>query len=93
MKKELIVSVNPVIPNKGSNAGKQMFVINGIHWSRTEPKLNDTHVVTEEVTVEGVKYTNVVGFSSDVRMDIHSKIDILTKHDQGYAMAIATLLR
>jgi hypothetical protein len=49
---ELIQSVNPVVPNNGSNAGKQMFVINGKHWSKNEPAKDDTHVCLEEVQVE-----------------------------------------
>lgn len=51
MKLELIQSVNPVIPSKGANAGKQMFVINGIHWSKIEPKADDTHVCLEDVDI------------------------------------------
>jgi hypothetical protein len=93
MKLELIQSVNPVIPSKGTNAGKQMFVINGKHWSRTEPSQTDTHVCLEDVEVEGKPYVNVVGFSQDSRMSINDKIKVLTQHDAGYAMAIATLLK
>ena len=93
MELELIKSVNPVIPNKGSNAGKQMFVINGKYWAKAEPSTADTHVCLEEVEVDGKTYTNVVGYSRDVRMDIQSKIGIVTQHDAAYSQAIAHLLK
>ena len=93
MELHLIKSVNPVVPNKGTNAGRTMFVINGNLWSRTEPKRTDTHVVTEDVTVDGKEYTNVIGFSQDTRMDIQSKIKTVTEQDASYSMAIATLLK
>ena len=93
MELHLIKSVNPVVPNKGTNAGRTMFVINGNLWSRTEPKRTDTHVVTENVTVDGKEYTNVIGFSQDTRMDIQSKIKTVTEQDASYSMAIATLLK
>ena len=90
---ELIQSVNPVVPTKGSNAGKQMFVINGKHWSKNEPKADDTHVCLEEVEVDKKKYINVTGFSKDSRMTIEAKIKMVTSHDEGYSMAIASLLK
>ncbi len=93
MQLELIQSVNPVIPSKGTNAGKQMFVINGKYWSKSEPSKTDTHVCLEDVDVEGTTYTNVVGFSQDSRMTIQDKIAILTQHDAGYSQAIAMLLK
>ena len=93
MKLELIQSVNPVIPTKGTNAGKQMFVINGKHWSKSEPSKTDTHVCLEDVEVGDATYTNVVGFSQDARMSIQDKIAILTQHDAGYSQAIAMLLK
>lgn len=93
MQLELIQSVNPIIPSKGTNAGKQMFVINGKHWSKTEPSKTDTHVCLEDVDVDGKTYTNVVGFSQDSRMTIQDKISILTQHDAGYSQAIAMLLK
>ena len=101
MKLELIQSVNPVIPSKGSNAGKQMFVINGKHWAKVEPTATDTHVCLEDVEVttgEGKNavtntYTNVVGYSTDSRMTIQAKIKMVTEHDAGYSMAIASLLK
>jgi hypothetical protein len=93
MNLEIITSVNPVVPKKGTNAGRTMFVINGKHWSRTEPSSQDTHLVLEDVDVDGNTYTNVIGFSRDSRMDIYSKIKMLTEYEPGYAMAIATLLK
>lgn len=97
MNLELIQSVNPVIPNKGSNAGKQMFVINGRHWTKQEPKQSDTHVCLEdaEVEIDGVKkvFTNVIGYSQDSRMSIDAKIKLVTSADAGYALAIASLLK
>ena len=94
MKVELIQSVNPVVPSKGTNAGKQMFIINGKHWSKIEPKTTDTHIVLEDVEVEGKgTFTNVTGFSSDSRMSIDAKIKLLTSHDASYSQAIAHLLK
>lgn len=90
---ELIQSVVPVVPSKGSNAGKEMFVINGKHWSKVAPLDTDTHVHLEEVTKDKKKYLNVVGFAKDSRMSIHDKIKLLTQHEAGYAMAIASLLK
>lgn len=93
MQLELIQSVNPIIPSKGTNAGKQMFVINGKHWSKTEPAKTDTHVCLEDVEVDGKPYVNVVGFSQDSRMSIADKIKTLTQHDAAYSNAIALLLK
>jgi hypothetical protein len=93
MKLELIQSVNPVIPSKGTNAGKQMFVINNTHWSKVEPGKEDTHVCLEEVDVNGTMYTNVTGFSKDSRMSIADKIKVITSNDAGYSQAIAMLLK
>lgn len=95
MKLERILCVNPVVPTKGSNAGSTMFVINGKHWSKMEPKADDTHVVLEDVVSDkdGKTYTNVTGFSKDTRMDIQAKIKLVTEHDASYASAIALLLK
>lgn len=102
MNLELIQSVNPIIPSKGSNAGKQMFVINGKHWSKQEPKADDTHVCLEEVpekdkagkVIEGGRtFINVTGFSKDARMSIADKIKLVTGQEAGYATAIAMLLK
>lgn len=91
--RELITSVASAVPSKGTNAGKQMFVINGKYWSKTEPKQNETHVCLNEVEVNGKNYTNVVGFTSDTRMTIDEKIKVITQHEVGFSMAIATLLK
>lgn len=100
MKLELIQSVNPVIPSKGSNAGKQMFVINGKHWAKEEPKNTDTHVCLEDVDGEtvdpkhkGKVFTNVIGYSKDSRMTINSKIEMVKAHPAEYSRAIAELLK
>jgi|688.fasta_scaffold1196065_1 hypothetical protein len=94
MKLELIQSVNPVTPTKGSNAGKQMFVINGKYWAKIEPSKEDTHICLEDVVVEGKgTYTNVTGFSKDSRMCIADKIKTVISHPEGYSQAIAFLLK
>ena len=102
MKLELIQSVSPIIPSKGSNAGKQMFVINAKHWSKQEPKADDTHVCLEEVPQKdkdgkivegGATYINVVGFSKDARMSIADKIALVTSQEAAYSTAIAMLLK
>ncbi len=93
MNLELIQSVSSVTPTKGTNAGKPMFVINGKHWSKVEPSTADTHICLEEVTIADKKYMNVIGFSQDRRMPIAEKIAMLTQHDAGYSLAIATLLK
>ena len=97
MNLELIKSVNPVVPSKGSNAGKSMFVINGQHWSKNEPQRSDTHVCLETVEGEGEhegkEFVNVIGFSQDSRMSITDKIKVVTDNDASYSMAIATLLK
>lgn len=95
---ELILSVNPVTPTKGTNAGTKMFVINGKHWSKSEPDKSDTHVCLEEVDGETkagkkAKFINVVGYSKDTRATIASKIEMITAHDAAYSVAIASLLK
>lgn len=95
MKLELIMSINTVVPTKGTNAGKTMYVINGKYWSKSEPKPADSHVCLEdtEPDANGKTYTNVVGFSSDTRMSITEKIKTVTNNDAAYASAIAFLLK
>ena len=106
MYQELIKSVTTSVPSRGSNAGKTMYVINGKHWSKVEPTAADTHICLEEVTkpvttvdasgnsvTVAQKYTNVVGFGQDRRMPMNDKIAIITSHDAGYSVAIASLLR
>jgi hypothetical protein len=94
----LIASINAVTPTKGTNAGRQMYVINGNLWSRVEPKPTDTHVVTEVVKAKDKdnvehEYTNVVGFACDTRMPVREKIDIVVEHPAEYSIAVATLLK
>ena len=91
--RELIATCLPRVPAKGTNAGKQMYIVNGKHWSNVEPQVTDTHVCLQDVVVSGVTYTNVVGFANDARMGIQDKIKLVTGNDAGYAMAIASLLK
>ena len=96
MTQELIVSVAQIVPSKGTNAGKQMYFINGKHWSKTEPQQQHTHVVLEEVVSTkdpSQKYINVIGFAQDTRMSIADKIGILKANDPALALAIAALLK
>jgi hypothetical protein len=94
LKSESIVTCVEVIPTKGSNAGKQMFVINGKHWSRHKPADTDNTVVLEFATWDGGSGWNVIGFNQDARvMSIDAKIAKLTAHDASYSQAIALLLR
>lgn len=93
-KVQRIQTCNPVVPTTGSNAGQQMFVINGKEWSKTEPKPTDTHVVLVSVEIKGKVYWNVQGYSQETRvMSIDAKIKAITEHDAAYSMAIASLLR
>ena len=89
MELQLIKSVNPVVPTKGTNAGRTMYVINGKFWARAEPSAQDTHVVLEDVEVDGKTYTNVIGYSRDIQ----SKIKTIVEYDAAYSAAIASLLR
>ena len=94
LKSESIVTCVEVIPTKGSNAGKQMFVINGKHWSRHKPADTDNTVVLEFATWDGGSGWNVIGFNHDARvMSIDAKIAKLTAHDASFSQAIALLLR
>jgi len=94
LKTESIVTCVEVIPTKGSNAGRQMFVINGKHWSRHKPADTDNTVVLEFATWDGGSGWNVIGFNQDARvMSIDAKIAKLTAHDAAYSQAIALLLR
>jgi hypothetical protein len=93
MKKELIVSVQGIVPSKGTNAGKTMYLVNGEYWCKSAPTSADTHIVLQDVEVDGKAYTNVTGFAADVRMPIQEKIGILTQHEASYSNAIAMLLK
>lgn len=95
--RELIESVRPVVPKKGRNAGKQMFIINGKHFSNFEPKDSDIYVTLVEVEGEGEHkgktFINVSGFTNDARMELDDKIKVISKYDGVYAQAIAYLLK
>ena len=95
--KELIVSVQSLVPKKGTNASKPMWLVNGKYWVKTQPDARDTHIVTEEVTknINGVDrtFTNVVGYSTDVRMTIQDKFAMIKQEPPEYSQAFATLLR
>jgi len=91
--KELISSITQIIPKKGTNAGTSMTFINGKHWSKVEPKANDTHIVLEDITVDGTPFTNILGFSRDTRMPIEAKAELMAKYDVGYSQALSNLLR
>jgi hypothetical protein len=83
-----------VIPSTGSNAGKKMYVINGVHWSRHKPKDTDNTIVLEFATWNGGSGWNVRGFNNDARvLSLDAKISKLKEHEADYSMAIATLLR
>lgn len=51
-----------IIPKSGTNMGRTMYVINGTHWTETEPPASANVVSLQDVDVDGVTYTNVVGF-------------------------------
>ena len=93
MNKELIQSVTSAVPNKGSNAGKTMFVINAKYWYTLEPKANDTHVCLTDVVKDGKTYTNVSGYSRDTCMSIEDKFKMVTGYDASYSNALAILLK
>lgn len=91
--KALITSVMSIVPNKGTNAGKQMFKISASDlevWAFTPPAPGEIYVVTKKVEVNGKEYTNFNGYAT---MDMESKIGLVTKHDANYSMAIASLLK
>ncbi len=83
-----------VIPSTGSNAGKKMYVINGVHWSRHKPKDTDNTIVLEFATWNGGSGWNVRGFNNDARvLSLDAKISKLKEHEADYSLAIASLLR
>jgi hypothetical protein len=99
IKTEIIRTCVEIIPRSGSNAGKQMYLINGKHWSRHAPA--DTH---NTIVLEYTEWTsadntigggfNVVGFNTDSRtLTIDEKIGKLTAHDAAYSQALAFLLK
>lgn len=90
--KAIITSVKTVVPTKGPNAGKTMFLINGDLWSSVEPGVNDTFVYFSDVEKDGKVYRNCDGFGAE-RLTISDKIATLTQHDAAYSSAIALLLK
>lgn len=99
IKTEIIRTCVEIIPRSGSNAGKQMYLINGKHWSRHAPA--DTH---NTIVLEYAEWTNadntigggfnVVGFNTDSRtLTIDEKISKVTAHDAAYSQALALLLK
>jgi hypothetical protein len=94
LRTESIMTCVEVIPNKGGNAGKIMYVINGKHWSRTKPADTDNVVVLEYFVTETASGWNVNGFNNDARtLSVDQKIAKVTSHDAAYSNAIALLLR
>jgi hypothetical protein len=94
LRSETIATCVEVIPSKGSNAGKLMYVINGKHWSRHKPADTDNTVVLEFSTWDGGSGWNVLGFNLDARtMTIDQKIAKVTSFDASYSNAIALLLK
>ena len=94
LRTESIMTCVEVIPNKGGNAGKLMYVINGKHWSRTKPAETDNVVVLEYFVTDTASGWNVNGFNNDARtLSVDQKIAKLTSYDASYSNAIALLLR
>ena len=97
---EHIASWVGVIPTSGTNAGKQMYVINGKHWSRHQPDPSHNTVVLEYVSWKDKRTGldaygwNVMGTNVDsLAMSAVQKVALITQHDIGYAQAIAYLLK
>lgn len=91
---ETIATCVEIIPTKGANAGRLMYVINGKHWSRQKPSDSDNTVVLEYAEWTTGSGWNVVGFNHDARtMTIDQKIAKLTSFDASYSNAIALLLK
>jgi hypothetical protein len=96
---ESIATCVAIIPSTGSNAGRQMYVINGKHWSRHEPLPTHNTVVLRYDTWKGkdgsaqfgwsVAGTNVDAFS----LTIDQKIAKVVSHDASYSQSIALLLK
>ena len=99
IKTEIIRTCVEIIPRSGTNAGKQMYLVNGKHWSRHAP--SDTH---NTIVLEYAEWTNadntigggfnVVGFNTDSRtLTIDEKIEKVTSKDAAYSQALALLLK
>lgn len=99
IKTEIIRTCVEIIPRSGSNAGKQMHLINGKHWSRHAPAETHNTIVLEYAEWTNADNTigggfNVVGFNTDSRtLTIDEKIGKVTAHDAAYSQALAILLR
>ena len=97
---EPIATCVPVIPSSGSNAGRQMYVINGTHWSRHEPLPTHNTVVlrynswTDKRTGATAYGWDVAGTNVDAfSLTIDQKISKVIAHDASYSQAIALLLK
>ena len=99
IKTEIIRTCVEIIPRSGSNAGKQMYLINGKHWSRHAPAETHNTIVLEYTEWTNADNTigggfNVLGFNTDSRtLTIDEKIGKLTAHDAAYSQALAFLLK
>jgi hypothetical protein len=88
-----------IIPTSGSNAGRQMYVINGTHWTRQEPQPTHNTLVLQYTSWKAkdgstafgwnVQGTNVDAFS----LTIDQKIAKVVAHDASYSQALALLLK
>ncbi len=96
---EIIRTCVEIIPRSGSNAGRQMYLINGKHWSRHAPAETHNTIVLEYSEWTNADSTvgsgfNVLGFNTDSRtLSIDEKILKVTAHDAAYSQALALLLR
>jgi hypothetical protein len=96
---EPITTCVAIIPTTGANAGRQMYVINGTHWTRQEPLPTHNTVVLQYTSWTGkdgkeafgwnVQGTNVDAYS----LTIDQKIAKVTAYDASYSQAIALLLK
>lgn len=87
MKKIKIEFTETVIPTKGSNAGREMCVINDEYWSRTAPKPGQIFMFLKDVEVDGVTYENIAGFGAE-NLTYEEKIKIVAKVDPELMKAL-----
>jgi len=88
-----------IIPTSGSNAGRQMYVINGTHWTRQEPQPTHNTLVLQYTSWKAkdgstafgwnVQGTNVDAYS----LTIDQKFAKVTAYDPAYSQALAFLLK
>ena len=88
-----------IIPTSGSNAGRQMYVINGTHWTRQEPLPTHNTLVLQYTSWKAkdgstafgwnVQGTNVDAYS----LTIDQKFAKVTAYDPAYSQALAFLLK